>query len=225
MQEEKDMKLAQINKDVVNIVKTGQAITIKNADQMAEATDFLGQVKARQKRIEELRLSFTKPMNEALRNINNEFKKASEPLEKIERAVKMEMTKYHNTEAEKIRKAQEKEAEKQRKAWEAEQEKKRQEIEQSNLTKKAQKEAMKEIKQEEFEAKPTITQDKTVKSDSGSSVTFKTVWKFRVVNISKVPANFLKVDEVAINKAIRTGAIKQIDGLEIYEEKEVSARA
>ena len=164
MQNEKDLKLAQINKDVSNIVKAGSSITIENAEQMTQATDFLGQIKARQKRIEELRLSFTKPLNEALRNINNEFKKASEPLEAVEKVVKAVMTAYHNAEAEKIRKAQEKEAEKQRKIFEAEQEKRRKEIEASNLTKKAQKEAIKEIKQEEFEAKPTITQDKTVVS-------------------------------------------------------------
>ena len=224
MQDEKDLKLAQITKDVSNIVKVGQAITIKTAEHMTEATDFLGQIKARQKRIEELRLSFTKPMNEALRNINNEFKKASEPLERIERAVKMEMTKYHNSEAEKIRKAQEKEAEKQRKEFEKEQERKRKEIEKSNLTKKAQKEAIKEVKQEEFVAKPTIVQEKTVKSESGSAVTFKSVWKFKVLDIKQVPADFLKVDEIAVNKAIRMG-VRGINGLELFEEKEVSARA
>jgi hypothetical protein len=224
MKEEKELKLAQIQKDVSNMVKTGSEITIKTAEDMSQATDFLGQIKARQKRIEELRLSFTKPMNEALRNINNEFKSASDPLEKIERAVKAVMTAYHNLEAEKIRKAQEKEAEKQRIAFQKEQDKKRKELEQSNLTKKAQKEAIKEVNQEEFVAKPTIEQEKTVKSDSGSSVTFKSVWKFRgVTNISIVPVEYLKVDEVAVNKAIRAGA-REINGLDIIEEKEVSAR-
>lgn len=221
MKNEKDTKLAEIAKDVTSMVQKAGAIVIKTAEEMASATDFLGQIKARQKRIEELRLSFTKPLNEALRNINNEFKKASEPLDKIERQVKMIMTDYHNKEAERIRKEQAKIAEKQRLEFEAEQERKRQEIADSNLTKKAQKEAIKEIKQEEFVATPTVVQEKTVASDQGK-VTFKSVWKYEVIDEQQIPREYLKVDEVALNKAVKLG-VREIKGVKIYESKEVSA--
>jgi len=48
----------------------------------------------------------------------------------------------------------------------------------------------------------------------------KTVWKFKVVDINKVPADLLVVNEQAVNALIRgKNGKREISGLEIYEEQ------
>jgi hypothetical protein len=57
---------------------------------------------------------------------------------------------------------------------------------------------------------------KNVIADTGSIGTMK-VRKFEVEDITKVPIEYLKVDEVAIGKLVRAG-IKGISGIRIWEE-------
>ena len=47
------------------------------------------------------------------------------------------------------------------------------------------------------------------------------VWKFKVVDFSQVPDTFKVLNQVAINEMIRQG-IRQIKGLEIYQEEQLS---
>ena len=49
------------------------------------------------------------------------------------------------------------------------------------------------------------------------------VWKFRVTDKSKVPDEFLIVDEKALGAAVRSGA-RKIEGVEIYFEETVVLR-
>jgi len=52
----------------------------------------------------------------------------------------------------------------------------------------------------------------------GATLFTRTVRKFRIVDSSKIPSKYLKVDEEAITQDIKLG-IQEIPGLEIYEEK------
>jgi len=47
------------------------------------------------------------------------------------------------------------------------------------------------------------------------------VWKFRVVDFSKVPDLYKEINNVAVNQAIREGK-REIPGLEIYQEEQLS---
>lgn len=51
----------------------------------------------------------------------------------------------------------------------------------------------------------------------------KTVTKFRVLEGHKVPPEYLCVDEEALERAIKRG-VREIPGIEIYEEKQTSLR-
>lgn len=217
-----DTKLVEISKDINNLVSTSKQVIIKTAEDIKQATEFLTKIVARKKRIEELRLFFTKPLNDQVKAINAQFKSSSQPLEIIESEIKSKMIEYRKIEAEKIRKQQEKELEKQRKEFQAEQDRKMKEAEM--LKGKEKKEVLKEIKQEEFIPVPSaIKQESQITSDAGSVKTRKT-WKFDIVDEGLVPRKYLEVNEKAIREAVRQG-IREIPGVNIYEEENINVFA
>lgn len=58
------------------------------------------------------------------------------------------------------------------------------------------------------------------KTGSGS-MSVKKVWKYKVVDLSKVPANFMTLDEKAVKAAMDLGT-REIPGLEIYEDSDIN---
>jgi hypothetical protein len=64
---------------------------------------------------------------------------------------------------------------------------------------------------------------KTTETESGTKGTYRMVKKWRIKDASKIPRSFYVIDEVAINKQVRAGVLA-IDGIEIYEEPELSIR-
>lgn len=215
-------EIVKINKSVQGLRSEASKIVIKNAEDMSGAVEFLNKIRSWKKRIEEIRLFYTQPLNESLKRINADHKRAAEPLNSLDEEINTKMTDYRTKEAEKIRKQQEKEAEKQRKAFEKEQEKKRKELEKQkakdNLTKKEVKEAEKEIEKEEFVPKPTVRQETTIKTGDAKMVASKR-WTFEIEDETKIPRKYLKVDEVAIGKVVRSGGIREIKGVRIYQEE------
>lgn len=58
---------------------------------------------------------------------------------------------------------------------------------------------------------------------SNSSATFRELWTFEVVDISKVPAEYLLVNSTAVNNAIKSG-VREINGLNIKKEIKVAVK-
>jgi hypothetical protein len=149
----------------------------------------------RKKRIEELRLFFTKPLNDHIKEINASFKSASNPLEQIEKDVKSKVGDFRRAEAARIEKEQEK------------------------LRKKAA-EMKTEKKQDEYNNKAEeMKQETKVESESGS-LRVRKVWKFELINADEIPREYLMVNETAIRRAIADG-VRQINGVRIYEDESV----
>jgi regulator of protease activity HflC (stomatin/prohibitin superfamily) len=215
-------KLVEIGKDVEKITASATKVVIKSAADMTGASELLKQVVARKKRIEELRLFFTKPLNDHIKDINASFKRTMGPLEAIDSDIRGKMVAYRQVEAERLEKERQKEAERQRKAFEKEQEKKRQEA--AKLKGAEKKEALQEIKQETFVADTTaIKQSTAVESDSGKT-SFSKVWEYEIINEGLIPRKYLKVDERLIGQAVRSGGIREIPGVRIYETERPSVR-
>ena len=61
----------------------------------------------------------------------------------------------------------------------------------------------------------------TIITDSGAKMTRKKERKWRLIDISKVPAEYLKLDEKTINKLVKAG-IPAIEGIEIYFEDNIA---
>jgi len=207
---------------------------IKNQEQYTQASEMLAQVKARTKKLELNRKEFTKDLVAQKRKIDNQFKEWSEPYKKIEDILKSAMSKYideqRRLKEEKERKEREKRAEEARKLAEQQkissqkahaklrEEKLAEELEQANkLAKKegiSQAQALKVVRGE-------IELPSNVKTETGQTRT-RLVKKFEVVDASKVPAEYLMVDEKKIRQAVVKDGVKRIAGVKIWEESQIS---
>lgn len=57
-----------------------------------------------------------------------------------------------------------------------------------------------------------------------SGITYKTTWKFKVVDVNKIPREYLIPDEKAIREVVEATKGKlEIEGIEIYSEKSVAS--
>lgn len=188
--------LVDIGKVVNPLLAKAQAQTIKTSNDMAIAADVLVDIKKRSARLEEVRKFFTKPMNDQVKRINNEFKKTSMPLEEAEWILKNKISDYRG-----------------------ELERKRMEEE-----KKLQEEVAKKNEKLEVKlAKPVIAEaPKTVVGKEGKVSTSK-VWTFRITREKMIPREFLTIDEQAIRQAVRGGA-RKISGVKIYQKEIVNVR-
>jgi len=67
------------------------------------------------------------------------------------------------------------------------------------------------------------TPDKVKIGGTGTS-TIKMVWNFKIVDASKIPKDYLIVNEKMIKDAIKNHGIRSIAGVEIFEEPDTSVR-
>lgn len=78
-----------------------------------------------------------------------------------------------------------------------------------------------------IEAKQIKIIDDTAKTEklnqSSATSTVRRVWNFKIIDFSKIPAEFLQLNETAVRNAIRNGA-RDIAGLEIYQECQVAVK-
>jgi membrane protein involved in colicin uptake len=118
------------------IEETSKAIIVNNTQQCQDAAVFLGKVKQRYKRLEDLRKEFVAPMNEAVKKINAKFKMFTEPLECIEEKIKGAIASYMKEEERKAKEEFDRKLEEERKINE---ENERKAIEAMRLEEEAQK--------------------------------------------------------------------------------------
>lgn len=191
------------------------AIKITNQIEYEQAGEHLKSVKADYKKLEELRLSMTRPIDESKRKIMELFRIPLDKLVNAESWLKKVMLIYQQTQ-ERLRQEQERKL--QEKA-----EKERQEA----LRKAEQaREQGKEANAEKLEEKanniiaPVLAP--TIEKVSG--VTTKKIWKFEVIDENLIPHKYLIPDLAKIGKEIRAcGDSIKISGIRIYSEEVISA--
>ncbi len=198
-------KIEEISKDVTVIKKEFESISIETQEDFIKATEFVSKVKGRLSRIEDLRKFFVAPLKLHIKDIDSKFKPQSKFLESIIDDIKSKISTYHLKKEEEAR-IEEKRLEKLR-------EKRDERREKSGL---------------EQIATPVATvkrPESSAKTESGT-VTTRKVWKFRVVDINKVPRSFLRCSIVhaTVQQKIDAG-IREIKGLEIYEDIQVNISA
>lgn len=192
----------------------GLEVTDKTA---ISATDCLRLIKLNIKKIIEERKKITVPMDEAKRAVMEQAKKMLKPLEYERDSLDSKLTIYtvekQRLEDERMR--MEKEVEEKRlKAMRDEQ------IEQAEMSESdlALEDAIATQEQLDNLEKQEVKSTGIVKGDISSSSLME-IWHFRVVDISKVPIEWLIVNEVAVNGAIKNkNGLRNIPGLEIYSE-------
>lgn len=203
---------------------------IETAEKYQGAADDLRKIKSRTKELDETRKSLTRPIEESKKRIIALFKEPLDYLKRAEDAVKRAMVGWQN-EQEKIRQAeqarladiQRQEAEKLR--LEAAKEAARVE-----KLKTAAAKANAAAKAEELKAKAEAVAaiEPVVESnvEDVAGISTKKVWKFKIVDLNKIPRKYMIPDEKYIGQIVRASkGTETIEGIEIYSENVISSRA
>ena len=198
--------ITAIQKDQSNLIEKIEKVEVKNDDDVKQASEWLGQIKARIKRIEDKRIEYTKPLNDQVKKINADFKNLAEPYlnmeSTIKRAIGGYMDEQRRIEIERVKK------EERERRLEAERIAREEQI--------TNREALKIIE------KPKIIEaPKTVKTET-SKIVGKVVVKFEIIDPLKVPDEFKIVDERLVRQAVNSGK-RRIAGVKIWEETQVNA--
>ncbi len=205
-EKEIEQTMVAVKKDLTSIEQEASAIKVTNDKEMATASEFLGVIKARVKRVEAKRVEYVKPFNDQVKKINADFKEMAWPYLAVEKNIKGKVGAYVDVKLAEEREEQRKADDKRRKEAEA-------------LAKKeniSNRKALAQVEKVKVEEKP-----KSVKTEVGR-VNTRQVKKFEVVDPSKVPDEYKMVDERLVRKAIADGK-KRIAGVKIWEETQVSA--
>lgn len=223
----------QIRSSVGELVAAAKDVVIMNHADLSAATDLCAAIKQRAKEAEEARTKITKPINDGLREINARFKAMMQPLLDAEGMVKSRMVRFQEQEERRAREeAARKEAERQeqlRKEREEAERRAREAAEAAadpSLDRPAIPSPTEFVeKHMPFEAPAPIQPEirKTTYGQSGASFTAKKVWDFKLVDLSKVPVQFLCLDSTKVNQAVRAG-IREIPGIEIFEKTIASVK-
>ena len=200
----------EVKQSTVALIARATKFVVKDPVSLQKSAGILSEIAGAKKQAEEMRKSFTQPLNESLKNINGFFKKLVEPLDKATKIIKGKVSEYYFREEEKAR-----QAEKQRLLAEAKRE-----------------EELKKAEAEDREPEPEVAIDipevkvpeQTVKSVQGKAMTAKHTWKHEIIDPEKVPHEYWIIDESLIREAVRNGA-RHIDGVRIYEDIDISVRS
>lgn len=190
-------KIEIIKSEVNQFLYNQQELNVTTADDYTRAGDLLKIVQNRIKAVEDKRKEYTKPLDEAKKQIMADFSAISKPLEEFVAEVKTKMTNWYRAEQ------------------------KRKDEEQAKLEAEALAKAKAEGKSE-VEVAIVNEEVKTQRGDVATT-TVKKVWKAEIMDETLVPREYLVVDQVAINKAVRDG-VRSIPGVKIYQDEQISIR-
>lgn len=189
-------EVSVVRQQATKALTAANELTIKSQEDMVKATDVLSKIKSVGKMVKERKELITKPLMESLNSVRELFKPIESTHADAERIIKGKIL-----------------------AWQ-EAEDTRQEKEKLAIANRVEKGTMKAktavAKMEKIVPVQTTTQGKV------GSVTTRIVKKYRVVDESKVPREYLTPDMVKITEALKAGQV--VPGAEVYEEKVISAR-
>lgn len=191
-----EVELQNIESKISPIVVKANEYVVATIADVENASAFLKEIKDMEKIVEDKRITFTKPLNESLKNINGTFKKMKEPLEQARGLLTGKILTWKRIESERV--------EAEQAAWRKIQE--------------AEAELRKLNHEPEVEVEPIIVAP--VVNKIGNMQTVKR-WTFEIIDFSKVPDIFKAINAVEINAAIRSGN-RDIPGLKIYQEESLS---
>lgn len=190
-------------------------VVIESGEQFQGAAEELREVKSVEKRLEALRVSATGPINQALRTINDWFRKPMADLATAERNLKNGMAAWERKqrakaeaeEAEARRRAQAEQEELQRRAARA--------AEQGKTEKAADLSAR---------AAAVVPEAPATAPPKAKGMAFSPTWECRITNPALVPREYCKPDESMIRATVKATKGKvAIPGVEVWESTTVRA--
>ena len=183
---------SEIRQATNTIVAESVALTITTSRDEDESYEVLRRIAERKKFIEGKRLAITKPLNASLKAANSMFKELALPLVRADEVIRGKITAFHRKrEAQAVAK-------------------------QARLMAKAE-----EAEASGDDEKAFAIEEKAaaVTANVGKSSMVKR-WVFEVEDASKVPLEYMEVNETAIRKAIALG-VRDIPGVQIHQQESV----
>uniref|UniRef100_A0A6M3LLR0 Uncharacterized protein n=1 Tax=viral metagenome TaxID=1070528 RepID=A0A6M3LLR0_9ZZZZ len=223
-----DDKYLALKTEVEGLCRSIEGMTVDSHSAVARITEDVNLAQKTGNQIEKLRKAYKDPLVQYGKQIDAAFKPLSEPIENARQVASKKIVGYNNIQrAEQARIADEN-ARKAREAAELQQmineENERIRQQQKVDTETGEITGPELIAPEpepEYVAPPPVVQKATTEL---GSATEKMVPKFRLVDITKVPASHLLLNERTV-KAVLSGGVREIPGLEIWEEADISFRA
>lgn len=182
------------DENTIAIIDRASEIVIMNAEELTMAVSILSELNRALDEIAEHREKLTKPLNEALREVRERYKGPEEALKSRVNEIRRKMSEYQGRMLEEAQEAKEKLVERVKEG----------EIKPGTAVKRFEK----------------LIVDKSVDSEDGDSgVTFVPIKKFEVVDVRKVPIEFLMANEVKLRAAMKMG--REVPGVRYWVEQSV----
>lgn len=186
-----------IQEEGLAIVGKANNYYVTDQDSATGANEILVEITRGLKQIEEKRKSFTAPLNQSLKEINNTFKAITEPIEAAKAALSGRLMSWRAAEQKRIQEEQEaarKEEERRRKIQEAHAAKGHQVSE-------------------------TITPvEKPMPFSMQDTTRTRKQWTYDIVDEMKIPREYLIVDKTSITRDVSSG-VREIPGVRIYQKE------
>lgn len=194
----RDEAVVALLNEVTRIKEYADKRVVKTPQDDIDATNDLAAISELTKAVQDKRKEYVGPLNEHVKAINDAFKLLTEPLEQANKITRDKMTAYR-LELQRIQREQEEINRKRIEAAEAEMKLKGELTESVNLV--------------EVDEAPKLT-----RAEMGTSGLVDN-WKFRIVDLEKLPREYMVPDEAMLNSiAKKQHDKKQVPGVEFYNE-------
>lgn len=204
-------RLTQLLAQVPRVEVTDQASNEK-------ATDLIKLIKTSRKKLDDVRKELTGPVDRALKAVNKYFREtAFQEADAAEKDIKGKIAAWYTIE----RQRREEEARRRAEAEEAKRLELAEAAEAQGLDAAA--DAILEGGIENAEAEMKAAKMGTTRGQHGGTSSARTVWKWRLTDKDQVPREYLTVDNVLVNEAVRNG-VRELPGIEIYEDVQIAIR-
>lgn len=192
--------------------------TVGDDETAGKVADLIRMIAAAAKASEAARVAAKEPHLEAGRAVDGWFKKITDPLTKAKAAVQAPLDAYlrGKADAERRRRDEEAKALAEAAAREA-----------ATMQTTAQMDAAIAIEEKAAEARDAAqakpAEMARTRGDFGSVATLRATWKHEITDETKVPREYLMVNDAAIKAAIKA-KVRSIPGIRIYEDQSVMVR-
>lgn len=195
MAEIETKELAVVKTQATKALGAANDLTIASQEDMVKATDLLSKIKTVGKMIKERKEQITKPLMEALTSARDLFKPIEQNHAEAEKVVKGKMLDWQDAEEKRIA------------------------VKKAKIVEKVETGKIKVEtgikKMEDVGHVQTSTQGKV------GAVATRTIKKYRVVDETKIPREYLVPDMKKITDALKAG--KEVPGAEAYDEKVIAS--
>jgi hypothetical protein len=211
------MEIAPQEAEVVEVVNATVAqareLTVATPEQARAAVEFLAHIADARRKNENARVFLVKPMNDHVKQINDRFKANAVPLDEADGLVRGKLLAFSQEEQRRLAAEQARiDMERTRRVaeqWSAEARRLAEEAQQREISAKS--------------APATIATTTELSAGNGRASTRKR-WVATVIDETRVPREYLSIDQKAINAAVKAG-VREIPGVTIEQQDELAIRS